>query len=422
MKTALIVDDSRLARTVLSRLLSEHGVATDEAPSAEAALDYLKEQRPDVVFLDHMMPGMDGLEALEAIKANPVTATIPVMMYTSQEGQLYLGQARALGAIGVLPKSLRPVEVTNVLRSLHLIPGEGVNGNGAADRSARKPTPADAQRLKELIEELFYEQAAVLREEIRKEFQLTAARLAAPPPQPRRAIEAPLGVGVFKLASAALLIVAVVLGYFYYQTHALLSEANVQATRLAADATALTTATTQAFDSLQTPQPRDNGLLDVLEWAADRDNNYAFGAVPLDDARAAEFASLFERLERHAFAGTVAIEVHVGRYCMNYAPTGGLELAPPDQLAATCEQVGWTEPEEVAMGTRQSVAFANTVAAATRDGRLRVETVSLGSTMPAVEYPLPDYVVTAGEWNAIAAGNQRVTVRLLPDGNEGFGN
>jgi len=41
------------------------------------------------------MPGMDGFEAVSAIKNNPHTATIPIMMYTSQEGELYVGQARA---------------------------------------------------------------------------------------------------------------------------------------------------------------------------------------------------------------------------------------------------------------------------------------------------------------------------------------
>ena len=106
MKKALIVDDSRLARTVLGRLLSEHGVAADMAESAELALDYLKHHRPDVVFLDHNMPGIDGFQALDAIKTNPATATIPVMMYTSEAGEVYLGQARALGALGVLPKTL----------------------------------------------------------------------------------------------------------------------------------------------------------------------------------------------------------------------------------------------------------------------------------------------------------------------------
>ena len=59
--------------------------------------------------MDHLMPGMDGFQAIQAIKGNPDTATIPVVMYTSQEGELYVSQARALGAVGVLPKTVKQV-------------------------------------------------------------------------------------------------------------------------------------------------------------------------------------------------------------------------------------------------------------------------------------------------------------------------
>ena len=121
-KTALIVDDSASARFILSRLLLQHELNVDTAESAEDALDYLGQHRPDVIFMDHLMPGMDGFQAVKAIKANPATATIPIMMYTSQEGELYVGQARALGALGVLPKQVKPVEVSKVLHSLHLVP------------------------------------------------------------------------------------------------------------------------------------------------------------------------------------------------------------------------------------------------------------------------------------------------------------
>src|SRR3979490_3385643 len=121
-KRALVVDDSKSARVILSRMLEKYDIEVDMAESAEQAIEYLKGNRPDAIFMDHLMPGMDGLQAVKAIKGNPQTAMIPIMMYTSQEGELYVGQARALGAMGVLPKQVRPVDVSKVLYELHLLP------------------------------------------------------------------------------------------------------------------------------------------------------------------------------------------------------------------------------------------------------------------------------------------------------------
>src|SRR4026207_666973 len=121
-KRALIVDDSRSARVILSRMLEHHGMAVDTAESAEQALEFLAQSRPDVIFMDHLMPGMDGFQAIQAIKGNPDTAMIPVVMYTSQEGELYVSQARALGAVGVLPKTVKQADVSRVLYQLRLLP------------------------------------------------------------------------------------------------------------------------------------------------------------------------------------------------------------------------------------------------------------------------------------------------------------
>ncbi|HET9694035.1 MAG TPA: response regulator [Steroidobacteraceae bacterium] len=137
-KRALIVDDSRSARVILSRMLEQHGLTVDTAESAEQALEYLQRNRPDVIFMDHLMPGMDGFQAVQAIKADPLTATIPLMMYTSQEGELYVSQARALGAVGVLPKTVRPVDVSRILYQLHLLPDR------RTQRTALFPGPAAA--------------------------------------------------------------------------------------------------------------------------------------------------------------------------------------------------------------------------------------------------------------------------------------
>ena len=149
-KRALIVDDSRSARVILSRMLEQHGMTVDTAESAEQALEYLQRSRPDVIFMDHLMPGMDGFQAVQTIKADPLTATIPLMMYTSQEGELYVSQARALGAVGVLPKTVRPVDVSRILYQLHLLPDRRTQrqalfaGPAAAAALAAESAPDDA--------------------------------------------------------------------------------------------------------------------------------------------------------------------------------------------------------------------------------------------------------------------------------------
>jgi len=120
-KRALVVDDSKSARAFLARILERHEIAVDAAESAEAAIEYLTRNKPDVIFMDHMMPGMDGFQAVQSIKNNPRTSTIPILMYTSQEGDLYAGQARALGAAGVLPKQIKQSDVTRMLFQLQLV-------------------------------------------------------------------------------------------------------------------------------------------------------------------------------------------------------------------------------------------------------------------------------------------------------------
>jgi len=121
-KRVLIVDDSRSARHVLKRQLKQYGLVVDEVESAEDALQYLLYNRPHAIFMDHMMPGMDGLQAVRIIKGNPATGLIPIIMFTSKEGgEVYLGQARALGAAGVLPKQIDSADLEAVLDSLHLL-------------------------------------------------------------------------------------------------------------------------------------------------------------------------------------------------------------------------------------------------------------------------------------------------------------
>ena len=118
IKSALIVDDSKSARIMLQRLLEKMNVITLGVESAEEALTYLENQHPDIIFMDHMMPGMDGLEATQTIKRNPKTQGIPTIMYTSKEGDGYNTLAMSHGASGVLPKPANQQAVMAVIDSL----------------------------------------------------------------------------------------------------------------------------------------------------------------------------------------------------------------------------------------------------------------------------------------------------------------
>lgn len=111
----LIVDDVALNRTPLAALFSEEYDIL-EAGSGQEALDQLGKHQVDVVLLDVRMPGMDGMEVLRRIKANPATAHIPVIMNTirgtSTSGDSTVeAEALELGASDFITKPYIPAVV-----------------------------------------------------------------------------------------------------------------------------------------------------------------------------------------------------------------------------------------------------------------------------------------------------------------------
>lgn len=103
-KQALVVDDSRSARKVLERMLQKANVSVSTVEDAESALAYLKQEVPGIIFMDHMMPGMNGLEATSELRKLPELENVPTIMYTSKDDSDYLAQAKAHGANDVLSK------------------------------------------------------------------------------------------------------------------------------------------------------------------------------------------------------------------------------------------------------------------------------------------------------------------------------
>ncbi len=84
MQRALIVDDDPAIRSVLKRGLAYQGFAVDTADSGAEALAIARERYPDVVILDVMMPGLDGIEVLQRLRV--ADAQLPILMLTAKDG------------------------------------------------------------------------------------------------------------------------------------------------------------------------------------------------------------------------------------------------------------------------------------------------------------------------------------------------
>lgn len=117
-RKVLLVDDSKSARYALRLLLQKQDFEVDTAESAEAALAKIKENSPEVVFMDNLMPGMNGLEALEILKKDATTAHIPVVMCTSNDEDHHQHEAREKGALGILPKPATPDKLADILAAI----------------------------------------------------------------------------------------------------------------------------------------------------------------------------------------------------------------------------------------------------------------------------------------------------------------
>jgi CheY-like chemotaxis protein len=420
-------------------MLEVHELDVDTAESAESALEYLNDHRPDVIFMDHMMPGMDGFEAVTAIKNNPDTATIPIMMYTSQQGELYVGQARALGAVGVLPKAVEPVEVSKVLASLHVI-GERVEREKQAVRSGVASHETDSllstgtldRGIRELIQDLFDQQRAVIRRDLLDSYETIASRVAdeirvpeavdRPDQTDGRPSEVPPR---YQFVIAVMAVVIMIFAWLYWQREQGWQQARQQnATLLAALEQQRSMEADGAIEVQRRLSTYQQSLgstfstaLEAVQWAVNRSAPYAFGELPLGDQRLALVEELTERLIGLGFSGEVLVETHVGDFCMTDGGADGFELASPDTRAADCSRIGYGSSEAAQLGLSQSVAFANfvNVAEARTDGQIRFVVATRGNAEPLIGYPATTDV-TAGTWNEVALANNRVEIRLRPDG------
>jgi DNA-binding response OmpR family regulator/DNA-binding CsgD family transcriptional regulator len=107
----LIVDDVPDNLSVLHDALDESGYTVLVATRGEAALARAAQALPDIVLLDAMMPGMDGFEVARRLKADPVTAHIPIVFMTGLTETEHLVAALEVGGVDYVTKPIKPKEV-----------------------------------------------------------------------------------------------------------------------------------------------------------------------------------------------------------------------------------------------------------------------------------------------------------------------
>jgi len=439
-KRALVVDDSKSARVILSRMLEKYDIEVDMAESAEQAIDYLKHDRPDAIFMDHLMPGMDGLQAVQAIKGNPKTAMIPIMMYTSQEGELYVGQARALGAMGVLPKQVRPVDVSKVLYELHLLPDRRdmtepalapveIEAGAAFERPRPAAVGASAGDVGRRIEAAVKQQSVDLRRFIVASLDSFATRMVAdlrhpaaahipvaeapPPAPPKRQAMWPWTAGL-----AAVCLIAGLCAVLWASRREELAESRAELAALSAAnaesqrAREQLAATVKELTAALAANAAGTSTLGASQGSAalTRSEQVPYGEIPFDRTRLDVLRDVVTKLEGQGFHGVLKITSMAGLFCLSGNAADGFSLAGPNVPVNKCDLVGNPFEETLSGQQRQSLAFANLVAGVRQrtSGAITVAFEDAGASHASAPYPPRSDALTAGEWNRVAAANNRV--------------
>lgn len=458
----LIVDDSRTAQVRLKKLLRRYDVEVDTATSAEQALSYLTYQVPAVIFMDHMMAGMDGFEALRVIKSNPETATLPVVMYTSKSGDLYVGQARALGAVGVLSKeAMKPSSIEPMLADLKIrrLSDEELDNGGAEATNAEpvtapaastidpsyqpKPLPpsVDAvEGIRKQVAKSLEMNISSVRQEISDSSRVLSSRFVKelkeirnqlqplvekPKPavepidiiEPEPALSSGMGFGAWFL----LLLVLLLSGFSAYSLYT----ANIEERELSRSVGELRQLVGEEYQrrkSLQESEPvvfdgLDAGhLLNAIAWSFNQSGQVDFAQAALSEEQLSLFTGLSHHLNQAGFSGDIVVELRRGDFCVNLDESGAVTLAVEGSLQAECVRLSDYAAESAGEEwlSQGFLDFSNG-SPVFASGDIRVIIQEEGFVDPYYQYPNTDASSLVDEWNAVAALNNRVDIRILPE-------
>jgi DNA-binding response OmpR family regulator len=111
----LVVDDEKAIRLVCRLNLQTAGFETLEAGDGTTALALARAERPDLILLDIMLPGVDGWTVAEELAADPETRKIPILFLTARSGRTDMSRGHELGGIGYITKPFDPIALTDTV-------------------------------------------------------------------------------------------------------------------------------------------------------------------------------------------------------------------------------------------------------------------------------------------------------------------
>lgn len=472
-KCALIVDDSTTAQYRLKKMLRAYDLDIDAVDSGEAALRYLANNAPDVIFMDHLMPGMDGFRALQIIKSHPETAMIPVIMYTSKSGDVYTGQARALGALDVVSKdSINAADLSKVMQAIRIFRKD--DASDTPSTSAESPAfvsaanqvsdPIDTTQTQEpppMLERRALNQASLeqarnlelrmshlehtledsrrfitsrvvrelhgLRDNLKQELSLALTQqqqpTAPPPALPEPPVSQPVRRPIFSLIAIALALGVMTL--YLVKMNTALEQSQSQQTRLSTQLQQLndqqTASPAQPPQALSMVVPptiaasapssyADDSFLADLSWTFNQGGTINFHQNSIDPKALVNLHEFLRRLISKGFSGDVLISIYVGNFCIVIDNAGLAQLPPANSTLGSCML-----SSEIYGLDRVAEQYQQDMEAVLY-GLIRNPTNTINviftTTMDADNYPERLPIVTTKEWNTIAQGNNRFELEL----------
>jgi hypothetical protein len=354
------------------------------------------------------------------------------MMYTSQEGEVYLGQARALGAVGVLPKQIRPTDVSKVLYQLHLVPdrrsAEQSTFTAINPREGVLAEPPASVVTRPLTDSMLREHFAELRRALVAGVDTQTDRITAevrallleslpplpetPPALPRRPV--PWGW----LVACVALAIALASTALWWRSVKLLEGLTVEVKQLQRQSqtvTAFAPVPGHAPAAAGAPQPSAT----APRTAMPGDTKptvlpVPYGAEALGSARLEVIRQLLYRLARQKVTGVVDIRTFAGRFCLVGNAAEGYSTAPDEMLFSRCDLVGNPSEDSQSPTQRTPLALANLAGdiRSSTHGALEVQVSAGDPASVLTPYPTVASDLTAGEWNRAATANNRVEIRV----------